>query len=177
MNRIPYLPADLADPQPLVDAIRKRRGGALIELDRMLLHSPPLAAGWNTMMGAVRTDLELPARLRELAMCVVAVVNQAEYEFFHHAPLLKAAGASQAQVDALRDPDRAAADTELFDAHDRAVIALVIELTRHARVSDETFAAARSSLPNDRQIVELVGVTAAYNMVSRFLNAMGIEPT
>src|SRR5690606_15711496 len=47
MPRIPYQPEDLAEPAEVVDAIRRRRGGKLLELDRMLLHSAPLAAGWN----------------------------------------------------------------------------------------------------------------------------------
>ena len=47
MPRIPYLPADIAEPAELVAAIRKRRGGELINLDRLLLYSPPVAAGWN----------------------------------------------------------------------------------------------------------------------------------
>jgi alkylhydroperoxidase family enzyme len=168
-----------------VDAIRARRGGQLIELDRMLLHSPPLAAGWNAMLGPVRTQLALPARLRELAMCAVAVLNRAEYEFFHHAPLLIEAGGSERQVAALRDPDAALADATrasqaslpaLFDDTERATLALTIELTRHVQVSDDTFEAVRRALPDHRQVVELVGVIAAYNMVSRFLVGLGIEP-
>jgi hypothetical protein len=39
------------------------------------------------MMGAVRGDLALSPKLKELAMCVVAVLNGAEYEWGHHAPL------------------------------------------------------------------------------------------
>ena len=57
MAAIPYQPQDLAEPRDLVAAIRARRGGRLLNLDRMLLHSPPLARGWNGYMGAVRTEL------------------------------------------------------------------------------------------------------------------------
>jgi alkylhydroperoxidase family enzyme len=176
MTCIPYLPEDLAEPREVVDAVRARRGGRLLELDRMLLHSPPLALGWNSMLGAVRRDLALPAKLRELAMCLVAVLNRAEYEFVQHAPLYVAAGGTPAQVEALRSPERAATDRAVFDDVERAAIALTIELTRDARVGDDTFAAVRSALPDDRQVVELVGVVAAYNMVSRFLVALGVEP-
>lgn len=175
MPRVPYVPADLAEPAELVDAIRKRRGGSLLHLDRLLLHSPPLAAGWNAYLGAVRNQLALAPKLRELAMCVVAVINGAEYEFVHHAPVFVEAGGTQAQVDAMRDPARAAQDATLFDAAERAAIALTIEMTRDVRVADATFAAVRSLL-TDRETVELVAVIATYNMVSRFLVAMGIEP-
>jgi alkylhydroperoxidase family enzyme len=32
------------------------------------------------------------------------------------------------------------------------------------------------ALQNDRHLVELIGVIATYNMVSRYLVALGIEP-
>ena len=114
--RIPYVAADIAEPAEVVAAIRARRGGELLALDRMLLHSPPLAAGWNTFLGAVRNGLLVDRRLRELAMCTVAVLNGAEYEYAQHAPLYIAAGASTRQAQALRDPDAARADGALFDA-------------------------------------------------------------
>lgn len=175
MARVPYVPADLAEPADIVDAIRARRGGALINLDRMLLHSPAFAGGWNTFLRTVRTGLGLDPKLRELAMCVVAVINGAEYEFVHHAPVFLEAGGTRAQVEAMRDPDRALRDDALFDATERAALALVVEMTRDVRVRDETFAALRQRL-SEQHTVELVGVVAAYNMVSRFLVALGVEP-
>ena len=92
MPRVPYVPADLAEPADLVAAIRARRGGHLLNLDRMLLRSPPLARGWNAYLRAVRSELTLAPRLAELAMCVVAVLNGADYEFGQHAPLFVKAG-------------------------------------------------------------------------------------
>lgn len=175
MPRIPYQPVDLEQPVDIVDAIRCRRGGRLLNLDRMLLHSPPFAKGWNAFLGEVRDGLALPAKMRELAMCVVAVLNGAEYEFHHHAPEFIRVGGSEAQVVAIREPD-AARDSALFDAAERAVIRLTIDMTRQVAVSEATFAKVRASLSEDRLVVELVGVIATYNMVSRFLVALGIEP-
>ncbi|MBC7413827.1 MAG: carboxymuconolactone decarboxylase family protein [Herminiimonas sp.] len=181
MPRIPYQPADLAEPAELVDAVRLRRGGTLLNLDRMLLQSPAFARGWNTFLGEVRTGLSLSPKLRELAMCVVAVINGADYEFMHHAPEFIKAGGSQAQVDALRNHDLEHFDAEtskerLFDAAELATIALTFEMTAHVQVSDETFAEVRATLPSNQHVVELVGVIATYNMVSRFLVALGVEP-
>jgi alkylhydroperoxidase family enzyme len=75
----------------------------------------------------------------------------------------------------LREPDAARADAALFDACERAAIGLVIEMTRHVAVADDTFTAVRQCL-GERETVELVAVVAAYNMVSRFLVATGIHP-
>ena len=175
MPRIPYKPEDLREPAELVDAIRARRGGKLYHLDRLLLYSPPLAAAWNGFMREVRGALTLPPKLRELAICAVAVVNRAEYEFHHHAPLLLAAGGTDAQVAALRRLGQGGENDPAFAPAERAVIQLTIEMTRDVAVSDATFAAVRAALPDAQQVVELVAVVASYNMVSRFLVALKVE--
>ena len=174
MPRIPYKPEDLAEPADIVSAIRERRGGHLHELDRMLLHSPPFALGWNAHLGAVRNRLKVNGRLRELAICAIAMLNQAPYEWKQHAPLFLKEGGSQAQLDALQDIARAA-DHAVFDATERAVLRLTREMTRNVQVSDATFAAARSALGDDQQVAEMVGIIATYNMVSRYLVALGVD--
>ena len=176
MPRIPYKPSDIAEPKDIVDAIRARRGGNLLNLDRMLLQSPPFAKGWNVFLGEVRCGLELAPRLRELAICVVAMLNGAEYEFHHHAPEFMRAGGTAEQVKALRWIDQPARDLSMFEAAERAAIQLTIEMTRNVQVTDATFAAVRAVLQNEQHVVELIGVIATYNMVSRFLVALGVEP-
>ncbi len=176
MPRIPYQPADLAEPKDLVQAIRARRRGQLLNLDRMLLYSPPLAKGWNAFLREVRNELSLPPKLLELAVCVVAVLTRADYEFHHHAPEFLRAGGSERQVEALRSLPQAGELSAAFDTVERAVIALASEMTRSVEVAEETFAAARAALPSERQLVELVAVVATYNMVSRFLLALKVAP-
>lgn len=175
MPRIAYQPQSLAEPAQLVAAIRARRGGKLINLDRMLLYSPPLAAGWNNYLKAVRTELSLDARLRELAILAVATLNGADYEFHQHAPVYLAAGGTAVEVAALAQPEQALLQQSLFDDASRAVLRLTIEMTRSVTVDDSTFDAVHAAL-GDRPTVELVGVIATYNMVSRFLVALGITP-
>jgi len=171
--RIPYQPADLAEPAEVVDAIRQRRGGELLELDRMLLHSAPLAAGWNAMMGNVRNQFVVAGKLRELAMCTVAVINDASYEFAAHAPIYLAEGGTQEQLDAIAADPVAAGDSKLFEPLEAATVALTIEMTRDVKVADATFARIEALLGR-RELVELIATIAAYNMVSRFLVATGI---
>jgi len=175
MPRIPYKTDAEAGPPDLVAAIRKRRGGRLGALDRLLLYSPPFATGWNEMMGRVRNELEVPMPLRELAMCAVAVLNRAEYELHHHGPIFLAQGGTQAQLDALRRLP--AVDEAPFDPTQRAVLRLALEMTRDVEVADATFSAAQRALGDDRHLFELIGVIAAYNMVSRILVAVGVRAT
>ncbi|MBE9487195.1 MAG: hypothetical protein IMY82_08515 [Chloroflexi bacterium] len=44
---IPYLPQDISEPREQVGTIRARLHGKLLNLDRMLLHSPPFAQGFQ----------------------------------------------------------------------------------------------------------------------------------
>ena len=175
MPRIPYKTDAEAGPPELVAAIRQRRGGRLGALDRLLLYSPPFATGWNEMMGRVRSGLEVAMPLRELAMCTVAVLNRAEYELHHHGPIFLAQGGTPAQLAALRRLPQI--DAALFDGTQQAVLQLTLEMTRNVEVADATFDAAKRALGDDRHLFELIGVIAAYNMVSRILVAVGVQAT
>lgn len=171
---IPMLAEDLREPAALVAAIRARRGGSLLKLDRMLLHSPPLAEGWNTFLGKVRTELSVPLRLRELVMCVVAVLNGASFEFEHHAPIFIEAGGTPDQAKMLGVIGTDAFSLELFSALEQDVIALAQQMTRALQVDRSVKQRLVDALGN-QQVVELVGVVATYNMVSRFLLALDIH--
>jgi alkylhydroperoxidase family enzyme len=172
---IPYLSDDQAQPKDVADAIRARRGGHLLNLDRMLLQSPNYAKGWNTMLGAVRTQLALAPRLRELAIMTVAVLNKADYEWTQHTPEFLAAGGTEAQLAALRNVAAASRNSSLFTETERATLDLTREMTRNVAVRKATMKRIRAALP-DQQVVELVGTISAYNMVSRFLVATGVGP-
>jgi alkylhydroperoxidase family enzyme len=176
MPVIPYVSEDISEPRDLVEAIRARRGGRLINLDRMLLHSPALAGGWNDFLRTIRTRLDVSSRLRELAICAVARLNGAEYEFFQHAPFFLEAGGTAVQAEALGSIGTSGLDVSAFDALELAVLQLTVEMTRAVQVRPETMASIRAALPDDRHVVEIVGVIATYNMVSRFLVALGVEP-
>lgn len=175
MPRLPYITDAQAGDTPLVAAIRARRGGGLLNLDRQLLYSAPFAQGWNALLGAVRTGLAVDPKLRELAMCVVAVINGAEYEYVHHAPEFVKAGGTQSQIDAIRTMESVPLVASMFDVVENATIALATQMSRIIEVEDATFRTLQRHL-DDAQVVELVGVVAAYNMVSRFLVALAIEP-
>jgi len=178
--RLPdWTPERKAQPQDLVDAILARRGGALLNLDRALLWSEPLARGWNTYLKAVRTELPTSRRLRELGICTVALLTGAHYEYHHHAPDFLAAGGTQAQLDALNafvqaDPRGIPGDPSLGEV-EKLVIRYAAQMTLDVNVSDAVFDALRQHF-DETQIVELTSAIATYNMVARFLVALGITP-
>jgi len=162
-----------------VQAIRERRGGELLNLDRALLWSEPLARGWNVYLKAVRTELPTSRRLRELGICTVALLTGAHYEYHHHAPDFLAAGGTQAQLDAQQRFVQQGMPAEFadpaLDAVDLLVLQFATQMTRDARVDDALFARMREHF-DETQVVELTAAIATYNMVARFLNTLGITP-
>ena len=178
--RIPeWTPALKAQPQELIDAILARRGGTFINLDKALLWSEPLARGWNVYLKAVRTELPTSRKLRELGICTVAILTGALYEYKHHAPDFLAAGGTQAELDALqlicKSNPRLAQSNRSLGAIESIVVKYAAQMTLDVKVSDEVFAELKTHF-DTTQIVELTSAIATYNMVARFLVALGVTP-
>ena len=147
--------------------------GRISPLYQVLLHSPPLAHGWEQMLSAVRNRNSLSAGLRELVILRVAVLNNAPYEFEAHVPHALKAGVAQGTIDAMREqplPARLA----LTDA-ERAAIDYADAMTGAIAVPDALFARVRQHYQG-QQLVDLTATVAADNMVSRFLEALKIGP-
>ena len=167
--RLPEAP----DEGPTADLLRARRGGVLTTLDRLLLHSPPVAEGWNALLGALRGATTLPADLRELVVLRVAVLNAAEFEWTSHAPIARRAGLTELHLRVLRADDALA--EPIWSPVQAAVLAFTDASTRSVAVPDAVFAALRAHL-DDRQVVELAVLVGGYAMVSRFLVALEVPP-
>jgi AhpD family alkylhydroperoxidase len=169
MARLPYARMADADKAPLVERIVAERGSVL-HLYQMLLHSPPLAEGWLAYLTAVRHKLTISGALRELIIMRVAVLNGAPYEADQHKPMALKEGVTPAQLDALAHWE----GTDCFSATERAVLRLTDAMTRDIHFAPEVLAGVRQHL-GERGTVEVAATIAAYNMVSRFLEALQIH--
>jgi AhpD family alkylhydroperoxidase len=171
MARLPYADPENEAIRPLARRIVAERG-SILHLYQMLLHSPPVAQGWLGYLSAIRQQSSLSGAIRELVIIRVAQINGALYEAEQHMPIALREGVSAAKLDALENW----ADCPLFDDTERAVLAYTDAMTRDVQVSDETFAHVAKAFEAP-QLVELTATVAAYNMVSRFLEALQIHST
>jgi alkylhydroperoxidase family enzyme len=170
MARIPYADENqTAEVAALAAQIREERG-KMHNLYRMLLNSPPVARGWLNLLTAVRQQCRLPGKYRELSILRVAIVNGADYEYQSHIPFALKEGASQDKIGALRHWQK----SDAFDAAERAVLAYTDSMTEDVHVPDEIFDALRPHF-DARELTELTATIAAYNLVSRFLEAVQID--
>jgi alkylhydroperoxidase family enzyme len=172
MARIPLI--EEAEHPELADSIARikagRRGG-LLNVYKLLLHSPALAQTWFDHNGAVRWKTELSGRLREIVIIRIAYLNGIDYVLAQHVPgLAVAEGLTLAECDALADW-RA---TSLFDARERAALAYGEAMTMTTSVPDDVFAEVRRHF-NDREIVELSVLIGTYIMHNRVMKALSID--
>lgn len=169
MARIPY--ADLNEPriQTIINQITAERG-SVIHLYQMLLHSPSVAQGWLDYLTAIRQKTSLAGDLRELIIMRIALLNGAPYEADQHAPIALKEGVSQEQLDALKNWQ----DSELFLARTQAVLAYTDAMTQQIQVPKKIFDQIKTHFSH-QEIVEITATIGAYNMVSRFLEALTIH--
>ena len=156
----------------LIAKIKGARGGRLINIYRLMLHSPALASAWFDLNQAVRYGTEIDGQCRELAVIRVAILNNVEYVIRAHGPAyaLKE-GLTPEQVAALSDWQ----PSNLFDEKQRALLAYTDAVTRDIDVPHAVFVDVRKHF-SERQVVELTMLIGAYNMLTRFLKALKVDP-
>lgn len=190
--RLPYAPSTPPADSPAETAsiyariAARRHPRPLIPLDRALLHSPPVADGWNSLLGAIRSQTVLDQGLLELAVCRVAVLNRAVYEWNAHAPLALKGGVRPEGLCCARDVGayggeggggccQWGAEDRGLSAGEWAVLAYTDQMTHNVKVDDEVFEALRTVAGlGEREVVELTTGIASYNCVSRVLVALDV---
>ncbi len=168
MARIPYADTTRPETAALAERIVAERG-EILHLYAMLLHSPPVAEGWLAFLTAIRQRCDSRRHprtgdragrasergpLRGRAACADRAPRRGD----------------RAQLDALPDWE----PTAVFGERERAVLAYCDAMTRTIHVDPAVFSALRDHF-DPRAIVELTATIGAYNMVSRFLEAIGID--
>ena len=181
--RLPYIPDDpqmaTEEDAAIVQRVKERRGGKLIALDKTLLHAPAVANGWNAFLGAIRTQTSLPDSIREIAICRVAVLNHAWYEWDSHRPILEKSGVLSAEaIEHLKEKpgangEDAAARGKMFDDKHLAVLEYTDAMTLGCIVPEPLFQKLKGFF-SEKEVVEITSTVAAYNCVSRFLVALDV---
>jgi len=173
MARVSYIEEnDHPELAELIGKVRTGRRGTLINVYKLLLHTPDIAATWLELIGKARFATALDGRLREIAIIRVGYLNRTDYVVKQHVPELSAPeGLSQAECDALADWQK----SPLFSARERAVLAYADAMTRDVTIPDAVFDALRPHF-TERQIVELTVLIGIYNMHTRVFTALAIDP-
>ena len=131
----------------------------------VLLRSPEMGDLAQQFGASMRFHSSIPPRLNELAIIITARHWTSHYEWYAHRRAAQTAGLNQSIIDAVAAGRRPAA----MAPDEEAVYNFCTELLTTKQVSDATFAAARERF-GERGVVDLIGVTGYYQLVSMLLN-------
>ena len=164
--RIPY-----PDPAAMSDDKRDiyERFSPMLNIMKILMVAPdPFWKGQRALGRSAVVDVTITEQHRELLVLRVAYLSKSEYELYHHLPLGRNAGLSEAKCEAMRTGDFAA-----LDAVERALAVFVTETVEDITPSDATLAAMRAHF-SDAQILEVTLIIGYYMMIARVIGVTGI---
>lgn len=145
----------------LLSGERRGAGGPF----NVLLRSPEMGDLLQRFGASMRFHTSIPRKLNELAIIITARHWTAQYEWYAHRRLAQEAGLNQAVIDAIAAGTR----PTTMQPDEEAVYTFCTQLITTKQVSDKTFQAAKDKF-GERGVVDLIGVTGYYGLISMLLN-------
>jgi alkylhydroperoxidase family enzyme len=169
MSRLPVPSAEELRPDAasLVAAITPPGGSAPATM-AVLARQPELLSPFLGWAAALALNGVLPKRDHELLALRAAHNCGSRFEWVEHAAYARAAGLSDAEIDAVAGP------LDVFSGNDRALLAAADELHTTSTVSDATWSALAAHY-DPPALVELLFVVGQYTLLSWFANAAEIR--
>ena len=130
-----------------------------------LLRSPELADRVQKLGEYLRFNSSLPAKLNELAILVTARYWSAQFEWYAHALLAEKAGLPLNFILDIQNRKKPGG----MNADETAIYDFCAELHEKKEVSDAAFQAVVQRF-GERGVVDLIGVSGYYTLVSMVLN-------
>lgn len=169
MAAIPYPDPDqvpgLADVYAGIEAI----GRPVLNLYRVMAHSPEGLQAYIGLSHFVRDKSSLPPTLRELAILQTGVTIGCGYEVEQHTVAARRAGVAEAKIQAVLQGGR-----EGFDAPELAVLAYARETGESRSVSEATLSSLREHL-SLRQLSDLAITVGMYHLCAAVLLTLRVE--
>jgi alkylhydroperoxidase family enzyme len=155
--------------------LKRRRspdgGGQVANIYTTLANHPKMAEKWiDGFPTYVFRESTLPARDREILMLRIGWLCWCEYEFGAHTRIAKSVGLTDEEIKRITEGPKAAG-WDLFDA---TLLQAVDELHADAFITDATWNALAKRY-NKQQLMDVVATVGQYNMVSMFLNSLGVQ--
>jgi AhpD family alkylhydroperoxidase len=149
---------------------RTSRGLGVLNVFKVMAHTPDLMQSWWSMMAAAFTRLELSPRLRELAILRLFQLTHCAYGYAHHVRIGREAGISDKEI--------AAIESYAVDGRFSPVEKLALQYTDAVTRLDDTapaLAAALRAHLSERELVELTFCIANWNLMAHLLLPLEVE--
>lgn len=168
MARLPY-----PNPDTLPADVREALQALPVQLNvfRMLAHAPTAFRPWLRLGMAILNELQLEARLRELAILIVARQTGCAYEWAQHVALARAVGVADEYIHSVETGN---APAPSWTAHEQIVVQVARQLCHQARLDDDLWQRLTAHF-SPREVVELCLVVGFYSMLARVLETTGVD--
>jgi AhpD family alkylhydroperoxidase len=172
-GRVPLLERDQVPPQlaALYDALLATRG-VVPNMFRTAAHAPAVALGFAALLKPLLSDGGLPGWYKELIATRVSLLNQSEYAVKGHSTSARQKGATEAQVEGVKDFENGP-----FTEAEKTGFRFADRLHQSAQAVDDAFYATVKSVYDDQQIVELTATAATFELFPRFVDGLRIPIT
>jgi len=138
--------------------------GRLIGPFAPMLAHPRIAEIMQTLGAAMRYEIDLSPRAREIATLAVAAARRSSFEWYAHSLLGRAAGLTEDELAALADRCMAPS----FSAEEALIWRIVTALGGDGDLDDKLFDESREKL-GDACLVDLIALVGHYEFLSRSL--------
>ncbi len=173
-TRLPLLERDQVPSEiaAVYDALLKQRG-VVPNMFKTVAHVPSLALAFAGLLKALLSDSALPGWYKELVATRMSVLNKSEYAVKAHALSARQKGASDQQIEAIKE------DFEKgpFTAAEKSGLRAAEKLHRSGHDLDDATYAELKAAYSDSQIVELVATASIFEFFPRFVDGLRIPLT
>jgi AhpD family alkylhydroperoxidase len=149
---------------------RTSRGLGVLNIFKVMAHTPDLMQAWWGMMAVALTRLQLAPRLRELAILRLFQLRRCAYGFAHHVRIGRDAGLTDEEIAALDGY----ATNQRFSPLDRLVLRYTDAVTRLDGHAPALAGELRTHL-SERELVELTFCIANWNLMAHLLLPLEVE--
>jgi len=166
----PLAESEWSEEQRTILTYYRRKSGKIYNIFLTQARHPEMMRKWQIFSDYILNESTLPTRDREILILRIGWLCRSEYEFGQHTRIGEKAGLSPEEIVKITEgPD--APGWAPFDA---TLLRAVDELHADAFISEKTWGAL-SKHYNEKQVMDLVMTVGQYNLVSMFLNTVGIQ--
>ena len=144
--------------------------GRVLNIFATLARHPKLLKRWLVFGAHVLAKSTLPARDRELLILRTGWRCRSPYEWGQHVVIGRAAGLTDAEIDAIASGP----DAPSWSAFDATLLRAADELHDDSSLSDATWRELRERY-DEQQMLDLVFAVGQYHLVSMALNSCRVE--
>jgi alkylhydroperoxidase family enzyme len=160
----------LPNPDDLPEEFRGTVAASPLNVIKMMANAPASFLGFQEFAAGVLYKSQFDPRKREIAVCRVGHVTQANYEWTHHVRVAKRLGITEEEIGIIGSENPVTS----LDEEGNLLCRVADEISLKVRLSDEALAQILGRY-GVRGATELILCCSYFNMISRFLESTRVE--